>query len=190
MEQRLLLADIAAGLVRRNNMPAREAEAFVRQFFECIGENLFHDNIVKVKSLGTFKVVGVEARESVDVNSGKRITIEGHAKVSFTPDPVLRDAINKPFAEFETVVINENTPLEAMEAIPVQPENVPEDSVTEVTSEEVQQPAEVVEQPRNGNAVKGEPARVGKHVLIHLKGVLGEPAILLVVAVTASPEIT
>ncbi len=123
MEQRLQLADIAAGLVRRNNMPAKEAEVFVRQFFDCIADNLFHDNIVKVKELGTFKVVGVEARESVDINTGQRILIEEHTKVSFTPDSVLRDAINKPFAEFQTVVLNANTPIEAMEAFDVNDES-------------------------------------------------------------------
>lgn len=136
MEQRLQLADIAAGLVRRNNMPVKEAELFVRQFFDCIGENLFHDNIVKVKGLGTFKLVTVETRESVDINSGQRITIEEHTKVSFTPDPVLRDAVNKPFAEFETVVLNENTPLEAMEAMEIKEECPIEETPEEKVSAE------------------------------------------------------
>ena len=141
MEQRLQLAEIASGLIRRNNMPAKEAEYFVRKFFECIGENLFHDNIVKVKGLGTFKVVSVEARESVDVNTGQRIMIDEHTKVTFTPDPVLRDAINKPFAEFETVVLNENTPLEAMEAM-----NLNEEATQTETNEELVTVPEVQEE--------------------------------------------
>jgi len=141
MEQRMQLAEIASGLIRRNNMPAKEAEYFVRKFFECIGENLFHDNIVKVKGLGTFKVVSVEARESVDVNTGQRIMIDEHTKVTFTPDPVLRDAINKPFADFETVVLNENTPLEAMEAM-----NLNEEATQTETNEELVTVPEVQEE--------------------------------------------
>ena len=77
-EKRMLVGDLAQGLVKRNNMPYREAEEFVRAFFNEIGENLFLENIVKVKGFGTFKLVVVEARESVDVRTGERIQIAPH----------------------------------------------------------------------------------------------------------------
>lgn len=132
-DRRMQIADLADGLVRRNNMPFREAEAFVRQFFDVISDGLFHENIVKVKGLGTFKLVGVEPRESVNVNTGERIQIAGHTKVSFTPDPVLRDAVNKPFSEFETVMLNEHTPLAAMESM--EPTKVPVEQTVPATVE-------------------------------------------------------
>ena len=69
---------------------------------------------VKVKGLGTFKVIDVRERESVNVNTGERVVIESHGKITFTPDPVMRDLVNKPFAQFETVVLNDGVDLEEM----------------------------------------------------------------------------
>ena len=117
MERKLQASDLADGLARRSNMPHREAETFVRLFFEAVSSALVRENIVKVKGLGSFKLVDVESRESVNINNGERIEIAGHTKVSFTPDPVLRDAVNKPFAEFQTVIINKGTDLHLMESM-------------------------------------------------------------------------
>ena len=74
-----------------------------------IEQALENEKTVKIKGLGTFKLVDVDSRESVNVNTGERFQIKGHTKVSFTPDTNLRDTINKPFAHFETVVLNEGT---------------------------------------------------------------------------------
>ena len=93
-------------------MTKKNAEAFVKEFFLLIEQALEIDGCVKIKGLGTFKLIDVDSRESVDVNTGERFQIKGHTKVSFTPDPNLRDTINKPFSHFETVVLNENTVLE------------------------------------------------------------------------------
>lgn len=116
MEQKLTLADLATGLSRRASLPMRYSEDFVRSFFKVIADGLMHDNLVKVKGFGTFKLIDIEARESINVATGERIEIAGHTKVSFTPDPVLRDAVNKPFVEFDTVILNEGTDTALMEA--------------------------------------------------------------------------
>ena len=93
-------------------MTKKDAEAFVKEFFLLIEQALENEKTVKIKGLGTFKLVDVDSRESVNVNTGERFQIKGHTKVSFTPDTNLRDTINKPFAHFETVVLNEGTVLE------------------------------------------------------------------------------
>ena len=84
-EKRVTMADLASGLSRRASMPVRYAEEFVASFFALIDEGLLHDNIIKVKGLGTFKLIDVEPRKSVNVNTGEHFEIAGHTKVSFTP---------------------------------------------------------------------------------------------------------
>lgn len=112
MNEKLTVQDLISLLARKHGLSTENADAFVREFFSLIEQGLEADKYVKVKGLGTFKLVDVESRESVNVNTGERFKIEGHTKVSFTPDSSLRDLINKPFAHFETVILNENTVLE------------------------------------------------------------------------------
>ena len=119
-----MLQDLADALVRRKGVEKPEADAFVRSVFDIIAEYLQADRIIKIKGLGTFKLVTVDSRESVDVNTGERIVIKEYTKVNFTPDPVMRDAVNKPFAQFETVVLYEGTDVEEMERLDF-PEEVP-----------------------------------------------------------------
>lgn len=114
-----MIQDLADGLVLRRGLPKKDADVFVRSVFEIIGEYLQTDKIVKVKGLGTFKFVTVDSRESVDVNTGERIVIKKYTKINFTPDPVLRDAVNKPFAQFETVVLYEGTDIADMERMDI-----------------------------------------------------------------------
>ena len=137
-EKRVTMADLASGLSRRASMPVRYAEEFVASFFALIDEGLLHDNIIKVKGLGTFKLIDVEPRKSVNVNTGEHFEIAGHTKVSFTPDPVLRDAVNKPFIEFETVILNEGTDTALMEAT--------DDEVVAEVAETVEKDVVVAEQ--------------------------------------------
>ena len=115
MDKKILLQELAEGVARRRDIPKRDAENFLRAVFDVLGEYLQSDKIVKIRGLGTFKLVTVDSRESVDVNTGERIMIKEYTKVNFTPDPVLRDAVNKPFAQFETVVLYEGTKVEDME---------------------------------------------------------------------------
>ena len=112
MNERLTIQDLTDLLAAKHSMTKKDAEAFVKEFFLLIEQSLQNENIVKIKGLGTFKLIDVDSRESVNVNTGERFQIKGHTKVSFTPDAGLRDTINKPFAHFETVVLNENTILE------------------------------------------------------------------------------
>lgn len=112
MNEKLTIQDLTDLLAAKHSMTKKDAEAFVREFFLLIEQALESDKTVKIKGLGTFKLVDVDSRESVNVNTGERFQIKGHTKVTFSPDASLRDTINKPFAHFETVVLNENTILE------------------------------------------------------------------------------
>ena len=112
MNERLTIQDLTDLLAAKHSMSKKDAEAFVKEFFLLIEQALEIEKYVKIKGLGTFKLIDVDSRESVNVNTGERFQIKGHTKVSFTPDPNLRDTINKPFSHFETVVLNENTVLE------------------------------------------------------------------------------
>lgn len=109
--------DLAADLAASNGMPRKEAEAFVRAFFDTLAQGIMEEKSVKVKALGTFKMVDVQERESVNVNTGERITISGHAKIGFLPDSALKELVNKPFADFQTVILNDATSTEEMDKI-------------------------------------------------------------------------
>jgi len=120
---------ITSALAKQHNLSAADAAAFVDAFFDIISSELKNGNQVKIKGLGTFKVQAVKPRESVNVNTGERVLIEGHDKISFTPDTVMKELVNKPFSQFETVVINDGVDTEELERIPA------EDSSDEVKSE-------------------------------------------------------
>lgn len=142
MDKKVLIQDLADGLVLRRGLPKKDADVFVRSVFEIIGEYLQTDKIVKVKGLGTFKLVTVDSRESVDVNTGERIVIKEYTKINFTPDPALRDAVNKPFAQFETVVLYEGTDIADMERMDVP--DLSEDNETENVSDVNEEADEMV----------------------------------------------
>lgn len=112
MNEKLNILELIDSLAEKHGMSKKNAESFVREFFQLIEETLENDKYVKVKGLGTFKLIDVERRESVNVNTGERFEIQGHTKVSFTPDPTLKETVNKPFSHFETVVLNESTVLD------------------------------------------------------------------------------
>lgn len=99
--------ELSSSLSDKHGLNKTDAEKFVSAFFDVINEGLASEKLVKIKGLGTFKIIGVAARKSVDVNTGAPIVIEGRDKISFTPDATLRDEINKPFSQFDTVVLNE-----------------------------------------------------------------------------------
>ena len=125
METRVNISQLAKQLASKKNISQRNAEAFLREFFDSIIRNVTIDKVVKIKGLGTFKLIEVLDRESVDVTTGERIVIPGHPRLSFSPDTALKDLVNKPFADFQTVIINEGTNLEDMERID-QAEDMPE----------------------------------------------------------------
>lgn len=142
MNEKLNIQDIVKLLAEKKRITKKDSEAFVREFFLLIEQGLEKDNYVKIKGLGTFRLIEVGSRESVNVNTGERFRIEGHTKVSFTPESSLKDTINKPFAHFETVVLNENTILD--------------DTPVETVFEENEQVLPISEKLKNGPVVVEE----------------------------------
>ena len=120
---------ITSALAKQHNLSNADATAFIDAFFSIVSSELKNGNQVKIKGLGTFKVQSVKPRESVNVNTGERVLIEGHDKITFTPDAVMKELVNKPFSQFETVVINDGVDTEELELVPV------EESSDEVKSE-------------------------------------------------------
>ena len=101
------ITDLALFLANKHGMKQKDAEKFISQMFDLLSEVLDEEKQVKVKGLGTFKVTSVKDRASVNVNTGERIIIEGRDKISFTPDASMKNLVNKPFAQFETVVLKD-----------------------------------------------------------------------------------
>ena len=144
MNEKLNIQDLIDLLAEKHGMSKKNADSFVKEFFQLIEEALEKDKYVKIKGLGAFKLIDVESRESVNVNTGERFEIQGHTKVSFTPEPALKDIINKPFAHFETVVLNEGTVLE----------DTPVDSGSEEDEDTEQKVEDVVPEVVAGSAVE------------------------------------
>ena len=112
---KISLSDLAQRLAEKSGISLQDAELFIRKMFDVANEGLQSDKLVKMKWLGTFKVMAVKDRESVDVNTGERILIEGRDKISFTPDNILKVIVNKPFAQFETVVVNDGVDFDEID---------------------------------------------------------------------------
>lgn len=117
MDEKLYIQDIIDSLAEKQGIKRADAETFVKSIFDIIKDALITDKIVKIKGLGTFKLTEVDSRESVNINTGERIRIESHTKISFIPDMQMRDLINKPFSHFETVVLNEGVNFEDMSVV-------------------------------------------------------------------------
>lgn len=109
------LNGLADKLAEKSGLSQIEAELFIRKMFDVCHQGLAADKIVKMRWLGTFKVTSVKERESVDVNTGERIVIEGRDKISFTPDNILKEIVNRPFAQFETVIVNDGVDFESID---------------------------------------------------------------------------
>lgn len=162
MATKINLQQLAKTVARKNKISLKDAEAFLKEFFDSIVQNVTTDKLVKIKGLGTFKLIEVLDRESVHVNTGERFIIPGHTKLSFTPEAALRDLINKPFADFQTVVINDGTSLEEMERLPEEEETpiIPADEEAEPEEAEAE-PEEEEAEPEEAEAdvAEAEPAK-------------------------------
>jgi nucleoid DNA-binding protein len=141
MNEKLFIQQIVDTLAETLGMERQDVENFAKEFFHTIEKGIENDKYVKIKGFGTFKLIEVDARESVNVNTGERFEIQGHSKVSFTPDNSLKELINKPFSQFETVVLNENTVLDGTTVL--EEEEVPQETEA-VIEEEVPQETEAV----------------------------------------------
>ena len=143
---KLTIQEIAKVLVTKNGLEQSVANRFATELFAIIQERLENNDQVKVKGLGTWKVITVEARESVSVRTGGRVTIGEHSKITFTPDATMKELVNKPFSQFETVVLNDNVDFDDLKE---QPDDAEYDDVNEepiVEEEPVVEEKPVVEE--------------------------------------------
>lgn len=138
MNERLSLQDLIDLLAKNQEITKKDAESFLRELIAVISENIENNEPVKIKDFGVFKLVMVNARRSVDVNTGEAIEIAAHYKLSFTPDKLLKDAINRPFAHFESVILEEGVSFENVEKEDASEEETEDVAVDEIeTSEEL-----------------------------------------------------
>ena len=149
--------EIAAKLIERKDLSKRQATAFVNDMFDIIQSGLEKDKAVKVKGFGTFKIISVDDRESINVNTGERVLIEGHSKITFTPDPVMKELVNKPFSQFETVILKDGVDFDDMEKMPMAMQRVEEEKTVASTVAKVEsapsvdlnvEPKPVIEEPK------------------------------------------
>ena len=134
---KLNVFDLSGVLMSKNGLGDKESRRFVKAIFDVIQECLDEEKVVKVKGLGTFKIIEVDDRESINVNTGERVLIEGHSKLTFTPDSVMKEIVNKPFSQFETVILNDGVDFpepaieEPISEEPISEEPILEDSISE-----------------------------------------------------------
>ena len=142
---KLNIYDLCSVLTSKNGLDDKESHRFIKAMFDVIQEGLDEDKIVKVKGLGTFKIIEVDDRESINVNTGERVLIEGHSKLTFTPDSVMKEIVNKPFSQFETVILNEGVDF---------PEPVVEEPAAEdIIADEPAEGKEIIVEPQIDNNV-------------------------------------
>ena len=139
-------SDIARALSSRYDITLREATAFINTMVDIINEALQYEKLIKIKGLGTFKLTAVSARESIDVTTGERINIEGRDKITFTPEPTLRDRVNAPFVQFDTFVINDGVDFSEIDKRYQETSQDSDDEQTTTTpnTSEIKEPAEQV----------------------------------------------
>ena len=156
------ITDLASLLAEKHGISHKEAEMFVSLLFDIAKGALHAQKQVKIKGLGTFKLTSVSSRESIDVNTGQRILIEGRDKVSFTPDAAMKNLVNRPFAQFETVILKDDVDFTDIdkkydekveeEALPTEEPVVEEPIVEEPVVEEP-----IVEEPAQEESIVEEP---------------------------------
>ena len=103
---RIYLDELATELAEKRDISQKQARLFLKALVETIQKGIADDGLVKVKGLGTFKLIDIDARESVSVNTGERVMIEGHQKLAFIPDAAMKELVNRPFSIFETVILH------------------------------------------------------------------------------------
>jgi len=155
VEAKINLQQLAKVLAKKKDLSQKEAETFLREFFDAIIQNVTIEKSVKVTGLGSFKLIEVLERESVNVGTGERIVIPGHTKMSFSPDTSLKDLVNKPFADFQTVIINDGTDLDEMERLPEEEEQ--EETIEPETEQEPEVEPEAEQEPEAEPEAEAEP---------------------------------
>ena len=139
----MTLQELAQSLADSKKLELSVARSFVSTMFDVIRIAIERDKLVKVKGLGTFKLIEVGARESVSVNSGERVLLSSYGKITFTPDSIMKEIVNKPFSQFETVVLNDGVEFDDMEPDAStevsEPEILPDDDIKQFKHAAVQQ---------------------------------------------------
>lgn len=144
MNNRLAIQDLAGLLAEYTGKDKNSSERFLREFIAVVSEGVYTDKLVKVKGIGTFKIIPVEKRESIHVNTGERFVIPEHYKFSFLPDKELRELVNKPFSFFETTELRENVDFTDMDVVLDEPDikETEDESIEEMIPEEKHLPKE------------------------------------------------
>ena len=150
MMGKISVNELATKLIDRKGLSKKQAAAFVNEMFDIIQRGLEQDKAVKVKGFGTFKIISVDDRESINVNTGERVLIEGHSKITFTPDAVMKELVNKPFSQFETVVLKDGVDFDDMD-------KEPEDPQVDTDTEEEASSAPLVDFGTETETVQEEP---------------------------------
>ena len=165
MNNRLAIQDLAGLLAEYTGKDKNSSERFLREFIAVVSEGVYTDKLVKVKGLGTFKIIPVEKRESIHVNTGERFVIPEHYKFSFLPDKELRELVNKPFSFFETTELRENVDFTDMDVVLDEPDikETEDESIEEMIPEEKHLPEEEpVVFSEEGSAVPPEEEPAGQ----------------------------
>ena len=159
---KVMINDLAEVLMTKHGLGRREAQRFIETFVDVVQDGVEKDKLVKIRNLGSFKLIDVEARESVNVNSGERMTIDSHTKLTFTPDNAMKELVNKPFSQFETVVLNDGVEFdeepEALSAVTEEPEVETIPDVEVAPAAEVSSVAEAASAVEAAPVVEAEPA--------------------------------
>ena len=150
------ITQLATILVKKNGISNDEALKFVTAIFDIVKEGLETDKLVKIKGFGTFKIIDVDPRESVNVNTGERVLINGHQKITFTPDSVMKEMVNRPFAQFETVVLNDGVDFSDIDKLSNINENIDKQEETQEELQEIIQEEEEEEKKEEGKKEEGK----------------------------------
>ena len=156
MKKKLLLQDISDLLVQPGHAGKKDADNFVRAFFDIVEQGLLEDQFVKIKGLGTFKLVSVSDRESVNINTGERFQISGHTKISFTPDNAMKELVNRPFSHFEAVDLSEDTDTAEFDLIDQEIARMEQEARTEEAETEPTEPETETEVPDSNTGDRAE----------------------------------
>ena len=146
--ERISIQDLALSVLpSKRGMKKKDAERFATTLFEVVKEGLASDRVVKIKGLGTFKMIDIDARESINVNTGERVVIESHDRITFTPDSTMKEVVNRPFSQFETVVLNDDVEFDDSPVLEGESELEPEEDEMEnfVQNEVTEEKQEAIE---------------------------------------------
>ena len=146
--ERISIQDLALSVLpSKRGMKKKDAERFATTLFEVVKEGLASDRVVKIKGLGTFKMIDIDARESINVNTGERVVIESHDRITFTPDSTMKEVVNRPFSQFETVVLNDDVEFDDSPVLEGESDLEPEEDEMEnfVQNEVTEEKQEAVE---------------------------------------------